>query len=201
MPITLIRVVNEQTINRSILLDKLDDGQANTERYAQLPKQRVYVPYWNDHRDSKGDLIDPSVKGYVDLVPSDRVLLSADRGTIAGMALPWNVHGFVNSGVITTFAFSSTLIATAVVATAVHSAAPNKVTIGGTTFFSVSPDKTYVVFENTTGGVQTVPSSAFTSFSTTSIVVPDTAVTIGTPGAGWKVTVKANSKLSNQFTL
>lgn len=191
MSITLIRVVNQQSINRSILLDKLDDGQANTEGYANLQKQKVYIPYSNP--------IDPSVKGYVDFVPSDRVLLSAHHGTIRGLSLPWNIHGFVSTGVVSTFAFDSALISTPVVVLAAH--AGGQTTIDGTTFLSVTPDVTYVTFTNLTGGTQKVPSSAFTTFTATQIIVPDGVVTIGTPGAGWKVVVQANSKNSNSFTI
>ena len=190
MPITLIRVVNQQKVDRSILIDKLDDGQANTEGYANFPKQKVYVPYWNDKKDVNGDLIDASVKGYVDYVPTDRVLLSADDGTIEGLA---------RKGWISTFAFSSTLTATPVVTSANHAAAAT--TIGGTTFSSVTPDLTYVMIENLGGVTQKIPQSAFTSLITTQIVIPDAAVTIGVPGVGWKVIVQANSKVSNQFTL
>jgi hypothetical protein len=182
MPITLIRVVNEQTINRSLLLDKLDDGQANTEGYANLPKQQVYVPYSNP--------LDATVKGYIDFIPSDRVLLSANHGTI---------HGLAASGKISTFAFSSTLVATPVVSAV--SNLGTDTTIDGTTFLSVTPDVTYVKFTNTTGATQIVPSSAFSGFSAVQIVVPDAAVTIGTPTEGWTVTVQANSKLSNTMPI
>ena len=178
MPITLIRVVNQQTINRSLLLDKLDDGQANVEGYANLPKQQVYVPFSNPN--------DMSVKGYVDFVPTDRVLLSADRGTI---------HGLAAAGRISTFAFNSALSAAPVV-TAVSNLGTDT-TIDGTTFLSVTPDVTYVVFTNTLGATQVVPSAAFSGFIATQIVVPDGVVTIGVPGEGWTVQVKANSKLSN----
>lgn len=191
MPITLIRVVNQQKVDRSILIDKLDDGQANTEGYANFQKQKVYVPYWNDKKDANGNLIDSSVKGYVDYVPTDRVLLSADDGTIEGLA---------RNGWISTFAFSSTLTATPVVTGAHHAAAAT--TIGGsTTFVSVTPDLTYVTIENLGGTTQKIPQSAFTSLVPAQIVIPDAAVTIGVPGVGWKVIVQANSKSSNQFTL
>ena len=185
MSITLIRVVNQQTIRRSILLDKLDDGQANTPGYANRPKQKVYVPYSN--------LVDPSVKGYVDLVPSDRVLLSADRGTIKGLTKKSPPY-------ISTFAFASALIATPTIASAVHSGITHDTTINGTTYFSVTPDVTYVTFQNMTNGSQVVPFSAFSAFSDTQIKVADGTVTIGVPGTGWVVTVQANSKTVS-FTL
>lgn len=190
MPITLIRVINNQKIDRSILLDKLDDGQANTEGYAYNAKQQVYVPFWNDKKDSNGDPIDSSVKGYVDYVPTDRVLLSADHGTIEGM---------VAKGWVTAFSFSSLLIAAPIVTGAVNAAGAT--TIGGSTFSSLPPDITYVTFTNLALATQKIPQSAFTSLLPNQIVVPDAAVTIGVPGIGWKVTVQANSKASNTLTL
>jgi hypothetical protein len=191
MAITLIRVINQQKINRSILLDKLDDGQANTTGYAYKARNMVYVPY-SKTTDSAGLALPSAVKGYVDLVPSDRVLLSAANGTISGLAT--STH-------ISTFAFSSALKKTSVISSATHSGVTNDTTIGGTTFFSVTPDVTYVVFQAPGGATQTVPSSAFASFSTTQIVIDDSTITIGVPGAGWKVTVRANSSSSNTYTI
>ena len=182
MSITLIRVINEQKIERSILVDKLDDGQANVEGYAQYTKQKVYIPYTNP--------ADPLVKGYIDLVPTDRVLLSADRGTIKGLA----------DGLwITSMSFSSSLITTAVVMAAAN--AVGATTIDGTTFASLTPDVTYVIFENLVGGIQVISQAAFTSITPLQIVVPDVVMTIGIPGPGWKCTVKANSKLSNTLVM
>jgi len=192
MPITLIRVVNQQKIDRSILIDKLDDGQANTEGYAYISKQQVYVPYWNDKKDVQGNPIDPTVKGYVDYVPTDRVLLSADEGTIEGLA---------RDGWITTFAFNSALIAAPTVNAAVNAVGATTIGSAGTTFPSISPDITYVTFTNLALATQKIPQSAFTSLIPNQIVVPDAAVAIGVPGVGWKVTVQANSKVSNTFTL
>lgn len=178
MSINLIRVVNQQTIRRSILLDKLDDGQANTEGYAYKHlKQQVYVPFANP--------LNPVVKGYTDLVPTDRVLLSVDRGTIKGL---------VSAGRVTAFAFSSALIAAPAVTAVSHLGTDT--TIDGTTFLSVTPDVTYVTFTTNLGVSQKIPYSAFSSFSATQIVVPDGVVTIGTPTEGWTVTVEANCKAS-----
>lgn len=184
MAITLIRVTNEQTINSSILLDKLDDGQANTEGYAQRAKLQVYVPYSNP--------ADPTVKGYVDLIPTDRVLLSTDRGTIAGLAS-------ATPNRVAVAAVNSALLTTAVITNAANAA--GSTTIDGTTFLSVSPDVTYVTFENLVGVTETVSQSVFSVHTAIQIVVPDAALSIGVPGVGWKVTVFANSKSSNQFTL
>lgn len=189
MPITLIRVINQQTINRSILLDKLDDGQANTIGYAHLPRNKVYVPYQKS-LDINGLPLPSPVKGYIDLCTSDRVLLSVDRGTI---------HGLTANGKINSFAFSSALKALPVISAASNAAGTT--TIDGTTFLSVTPDVTYVVFENLLGATQTIASSHFASFTTLQITIADLEVTIGTPTTGWKVKVKANSSTSAEFTM
>ena len=182
MAINLIRVVNQQTLVRSILLDKIDRSQGNSTGYASKAKLKVYVPYSNP--------VDSSVKGYTDLVPTDEVLLSSSKGTISGLA----AKGYVTYSVV-----SSALLTTAIVTSASHAA--TNTTINGTTFLSVSPDVTYVTFTNLVGATQKVPRTAFGSITAIQIVVPDAAVTIGTPGVGWKVTVQANSKSSNTFTL
>lgn len=182
MPINLVRVVNQQTISRSILIDKIDRSQGNFTGYAQKAKQKIYIPYKNP--------LDPSVKGYLDLVPTDEVLLSADSGTIKGLS---------NSGRVSFSVISSALITTPTVTSAANAA--GSTTIGGTTFLSVSPDITYVTITNLAGVSQKIPQSVFTTHTAVSIVIPDVAVTIGVPGVGWQVKVQANSKVSNTFTL
>lgn len=103
---TLIRVVHQQLVRRSLLIDKVDMSQGNSEGYALKAKQKVYVPYSNP--------LDLTVKGYIDMVPTDEVLLSLSKGTIAGM---------IKSGQVTTTLFSSSLTTTPTLASAVASAA------------------------------------------------------------------------------
>lgn len=191
---TLVRVVNQQRIVRSILVDKVDRAQGQFEHglsHAQVAKQKVYVPYSNP--------LDPAVKGYIDMVPTDEVLLSLNgKGTLAKLAA---------AGWVSTTLFNSALTAAPTVASAVHSGAPNKTTITGTHFLSLAPDVTYVTLENLTGqkqvitDAQIIAAGAPSSIGATSIVIADALVTIGTPGAGWKVTVKANSKVTAAFTM
>lgn len=193
MTINLVRVINQQTLPQglsrdgSILLDKIDRSQGNSDSppYAQLAKQKVYVPYKNP--------LNVAVKGYVDLIPTDDVLLASEAdGTIGGLAA--TVPARVTVAVV-----ASNLVA-APVATSASNANPT--VIPGTTFTSVAPDLTYVEVTNpSTGAKQLIPSSAFSAFSNTSISIPDSAVTIGTPGIGWKFRVFANSKYSNQVVV
>lgn len=184
MPVTLFRVTNEQVgaVVRSLLIDKADDGLPNRENYAQFRKQQVYIPYRNP--------LNTAVKGYSDFVPTDRVLLSADRGTIKGL---------VNAGYSALTMFSSALVATPVVTGDVV-AGPDT-TITGTTFLSVSPDLTYLTLTTPGGVSQTLPQAVFSVHNATTITVPDAAVTIGVPAAGWTARVFANSRTSNTFVL
>lgn len=183
MPATLLRVVNQQTVRRSILLDKIDKSQGNFSGYAHRAKQKVYVPYVNP--------LDTSVKGYVDLVPTDEVLLqTAPKGVIAGL---------VAAGRVTTTVFNSSLTVAPVVTSASHS--PGVTTVNGTTFLSLLPDVTYVTLTNLGGSSQVIPQSSFATHTNTQITINDAVVTIGTPTTGWKVKVQANSKVSNTFTL
>lgn len=178
-----VRVVNNQVLERSILIDKIDRSQGNFTNYAQVAKQKIYVPYVNPD--------DTTVKGYIDLVPTDEVRLSAANGTISGLASATPVPYVLVSSV------DPASIVAPVVTGASNSA--GSTTIDGTTFLSVSPDVTRVTFTDLSGASQTV--STLAGNTGTSITVSDSAVVGGPPTTGWKVTVFANSKLSNQFTL
>ncbi len=191
MSATLFRVVNQGLVNNSLLIDKIDMSQGNSTGYAQKAKQAVYVPLVNP--------LDVSVMGYIDMVPTDEVLLSMNgKGTLAQLTV---------GGYITVTAFSSSLTHAAVITGAAHTSGPDKTTITGTVMASLAPDVTYITFTNLSGGTQTVTDQTIinagspSSFSTTSIVVADALITIGTPTTGWKVRIQSNSKQSNQFTL
>lgn len=182
MAINLLRVVNQQTIFRSILIDKIDRSQGNFSGYAYVPKQPVYIPYSNP--------VDTSVKGYVDMVQNDAVMLSANHSTIAGL---------VKAGKITSTVISSADIQTPTVTTVTHGG--GSTTVNGTIFVSLSPDITYVTLTNLAGVSQKIPQASFTSINATQIVIPDGAVSIGTPTTGWTAKVQANSKVSNIGTI
>jgi hypothetical protein len=350
---TMVRVINEQLLVRSILIDKIDRSQGNFSHpvpYAQSAKQKVYVPYVNP--------LDTSVPGYIDMVPTDEVLLALNESkgvlsqlaakgyvsttlyhsalivtptvtaasnatgapiggqtgvlattgvavsgvqqvtgltgmtagsvghsltlsgvgaaatiTVAlgvvtvtgltGMAAgdvgglltitsssqaanigSWPIASFISASSVTitngaavsdtgsdawhivdptnagTFTIVSYTSATHVgIANASGTSDTNNghlhwvestesgLTITGTTFLSLAPDHTYVTITNLSGASQIITDSAIisagapSSIGATSIVIADALVTIGTPTTGWKVTVQANSKKSNTFTL
>jgi hypothetical protein len=193
-----VRVINGQyTFGNSVLLDKIDrtSGQFETDLgYAQTPKQAVYVPYYNP--------VDPTVPGYIDLVPSDEVLLQLyqPKGVINKLAA---------RGVISYVLHHSAAIATAVITGAVHNSPVGDTTISGpgsgATFVSLTPDHTYVILTNLSGVKQTLKDTAIVtgggSVGASSIVIPNTEVAGGPVVAGWLVQVQANSKLSNVFTV
>jgi len=187
MGITLTRVVNEQTVlgQESLLLDKIDKSQGNSENppYAQIVKQPVYVPVWNP--------VDTSVKGYVDLVQTDEVLLQMESDGVIGR--------LETDGYITVTEFDSDLITIPTITAASNAAAVT--TIDGTTFLSLSPDITYVTLTNLSGVSQTISQTDFTIHTAVQITIADAKVTIGVPNTGWLAQVQSNSKLSNVFTL
>lgn len=182
MAVTYVRVVNEQVIERSILIDKIDRSQGNFEGYAQRAKQKVYVPYANP--------ADTLVKGYVDLTPTDEVLLSVDNGTIKGLT---------DSSYVSYALVSSSDVVAPVVTNSTYGG--GTLTITGTTFTSVAPDVTAVTLDDGAGKTQTIRASGFSSSSNTQIQIASGTITIGTPGSGWTVRVFANSKNSNTYTM
>lgn len=192
-----IRVINGQVLPRSILLDKIDrsSGQFETDlNFAQQAKQQVYVPYKNP--------VDPTVAGYVDLVPTDEVLLQLYQPH--GVILKLGVKGYVSY-----YGHSGAVAAGPSITTAVHNTPVGDTTISGpvsgATFLSITPDHTYVTFTNLSGVSQTLTDTAILAalgtISATAIVVPNSIVTGGPVIAGWKVQVQTNSKLSAVFTV
>ena len=195
MSITLARVVNEQTLPQglsrdgSILLDKIDKSQGNSENppYAQVPKQKLYVPYANP--------ANPAVKGYVDLVQTDEVILALDPdGSIGGLAAT------VPPAVSITLVNSALVAAPVVTSAASATPGAGDITIGGTTFLSVLPDVTAVYLTDAGGVTQVIDQADFNTHTATSIVILAAKIT-GVPAAGWTARVFANSKLSNLFTV
>jgi methenyltetrahydromethanopterin cyclohydrolase len=66
----------------------------------------------------------------------------------------------------------------------------------------VTPDLTYVRVTNNSNVSLNVPQASFTTHTGVQIVIPDAAVAaLGTPAAGWKVRVQANSRFSNEFII
>ncbi len=155
--------------------------QYERDGYANKPKQKCYVPRVNADNTAQA--------GYIDLTESDRVLLSAGKGVIAGL---------VRASHLTVVSFVAANLNTPVLTLArLGVPGAGQVTITGTTFLSVLPDVSSVVFTGT--GAVTLTAAQITggggTFTATSIVIPAALV----PGVALTTTsaqVRANSKSS-----
>src|SRR5512135_1133637 len=133
MTATLVRVINGQKLPRSILLDKIDRSQGNFSHpvpYAQSAKQAIYVPYVNP--------VDPTVAGYVDLVPTDEVLLELNlpKGSIYQLSVSPPGSG---TKYVSLLAHSGALTVAPVVTASVHGAATGQTGTHGAFSAAVGP--------------------------------------------------------------
>jgi hypothetical protein len=178
MSATLVRVINGQRLPRSILLDKIDRTSGQFEdgiTYALQPKQKVYVPYTNP--------LDPTVAGYIDLVPSDEVLLQLNlpHGVIFKLASSPPGPG---TKYVSFFTHSGALTATPVVTASVHGAATGQTGTHGQFAAAVGPianftDATASAFAGTDGGkFITVSGSTHTTNNGTFLIASNTSATV-----------------------
>lgn len=195
----MLRLIHTQTTQGALLVDDIDDGLPNkfTHRlgstgdpkaykrdgYANEPKQPVYVPLNNP--------ADTSLAGFIDLNETQKVLLSAGGGKIAGL---------VAAGLITVVSFdASDLDAPAISTATIDAPAAGDVTIAGTGFLSVAPNITSVrAFGAGVGDVTLTMSQIVAvapgAVTDTSIVIDSTLL----PGltAGDSVTVTSDDQTS-----
>jgi hypothetical protein len=173
---------NKDGSTGSILIDKIDRSQGNFEGYAQKRKQKVYIPGKNP--------ADLHVKGYIDLVPTDEVLLSWNHGTIRGL---------IDSEYISASVVSTSQTLQPIVSSAGLEDLDVNLGIEGLNFTSINPDVTYLYVINPSG--KYLRFSAFLASSSTSLLMPVSLFSsLGTWGPGWSVKVMANSKLSAAYT-
>jgi len=85
----LVHTQHASTQGGGLQITDIDSGLPN-EEFGMYRKQPVYVPYnKKSFQVSNGMAVvvtDTSTPGFIDLVPSDKVKLSADRGVIKGLA-------------------------------------------------------------------------------------------------------------------
>jgi len=140
----MLRLIHSQTVQGALLVDDIDDGLPNKQThtlgttadpnayprdgYANKPKQPCYVP--------RVKPTDATVAGFIDLDETPRVVLSADRGKIAGL----NTAGLVSIVSLS----PGDLTAPAITAVTLNAPAAGDVTIDGTNFLSVAPDSSSV---------------------------------------------------------
>ena len=130
----MLRLIHNQTVAGAVLINDIDDGLPN-KQYHRLgstadpkayvrdgiigkPKQPCYVP-----RSQAAEGF-PLIQGYIDLNETQRVTLSAGKGTIAG---------FRNAGYVDVVSFVAADVAVPVLTTAEFDApAAGDITITGT---------------------------------------------------------------------
>lgn len=141
----LYRLVHTQqasTQGGGLQITDIDSGLPN-EEFGMYRKQPVYVPY---HKKSfqvvNGMAVvvtDTSTPGFIDLVPSDKVKLSADRGVIKGLATA--APPLLTVVEIPTGALGAPTIATATFA---DGGGDGAIAVTGTNFVSYDPDVTTI---------------------------------------------------------
>lgn len=198
----MLRLIHAQTIQGAILVDDIDDGLPNKnvhrlgstgdpaaykrDGYANEPKQSVYIP--------RTKPTDATVAGYIDLNETQRVLLSAENGKIAGLQA---------AGLVSTVS----LVAADLAAPAISAAAlaAGDLTIDGTSFLSVAPEITTVeMWGPTVGGTEAAPAITLTqaqivavapgAVSNIQIVIDSTL--LGALAIGDSVKVQADAQYS-----
>jgi len=199
----MLRLIHAQTIQGAVLVDDIDDGlpNKNTHRlgstgdpkaykrdgYANEPKQSVYIP--------RTKPTDATVAGYIDLNETQRALLSAENGKIAGLQ---------TAGLITVVSLTASDLAVPVITAAeVDLPALGDITIDGTGFLSVDPETTSVQLWGV--GVGVLPGVTLTlaqiiavipgAVSNVQIIIDSTLVPA--LAAGDNVAVTADAQVSN----
>jgi len=199
----MLRLIHNQTVSSSILVDDIDDGLPNkmTHRlgssgdpkaydrdgYANYPKQPCYIPQTKP--------TDPAVPGYIDLRQTEKVLLSSGKGKIKKLS---------DSGFITVVSYTMSDVAAPQITSADKDApGAGQLTINGFNFQSLAPNVSSVLLTGT-GGPLTLTQAAILaaggSFSNTSIVIPAALV----PGIATGTTfakVQADDQLSSPVAL
>lgn len=138
----LVHTQHASTQGGGLQITDIDSGLPN-EEFGMYRKQPVYVPY---HKKSfqvvNGMAVvvtDTSTPGFIDLVPSDKVKLSADRGVIKGLATA--APPLLTVVEIPTGALGAPTIATATFA---DGGGDGAVAVTGTNFVSYNPDVTTI---------------------------------------------------------
>jgi len=168
----MLRLIHKQTTAGALLINDIDDGLPNKtarrmvapatqyerDGYANKPKQKCYVPRVNS--------ADSTQAGYIDLTETDRVLLSYQKGTIAGL---------VRAGLLDVVSFVAGDIAAPTLSLAdLGTPGAGDLTLTGTSLTSIAPDVTSVVITGT-GAVTLTATQILTgggTVSATSIFIP-----------------------------
>jgi len=200
----MLRLIHTQIEQGAILVDDIDDGLPNKQvhrlgstadpaaykrdGYANEPKQAVYVPRTNASN--------PLLAGFVDLNETEKVILSAGQGKIAGLQ---------SAGHLTVVSLvAADLAAPTITGAEIDLPAAGDLQIDGTNLLSVSPDETSVrVFG---GGVGDITLTATQILAVPPGALSDTQIIIDAtlmPAlvAGDEVTVTADGQVTAAFTI
>jgi hypothetical protein len=79
-----IRVIHAQAQLGDLLINDIEDGRP-VHAFDDHPRQDVYVNYYKKSFDGFGLSEDKTLPGFVDLVPTDNVLLSRNQGVLKGL--------------------------------------------------------------------------------------------------------------------
>ena len=203
----MLRITHAQTVQGPLYISDIDDGLprqtakdgvGDPKRYQRdgsglsgpdkstmaavnNAKQRCYVP--------RTKATDATIAGYIDLVESDRVLMSQAKGVI---------HGLSTAGLLTVTSFTSADVAAPTLATAdLGTPGVGDITLTGTNMTSLAPNITTVIITGT-GAVTLTQAQIITgggTVSATSIVIPAALV----PGVALTTSsaqVRADDQLS-----
>jgi hypothetical protein len=181
----LFRLIHTQTQLGTLLINDIEDGTPRRE-FDDYNKQDVYIPYYRNYFNNDGLVeVDETQPGYIDLIPTDDVLLSRDSGVIAGL----EAGGFLTVVEIATGALAAPTITTAQQDTADATDATNdyRVVITGTNFLSTSPDESSVLLTAASAATVTLSPTDITggggTFTDTSIVIPAAVHGFATDGS------------------
>lgn len=196
------RLVHNQNSDGYLLITDIDQGLP-IEHLDEERKQASYLSYNHKRLDvaASGEtkvVEDKTRAGFIDLVPSDKVLLSVAQGVIKGL----KDNGFLSVVEVPAGALAAPTISSATHDTAtpagddgVGTADDGSIVIDGTNFTSFDPDVTTV---SVTDGATTVTLSD----ADTGVSVSDTQITItgaahsfgAASGAVTEVSVTANTQ-------
>jgi hypothetical protein len=131
-----LRLIHNQTTRSKIYLTELETGLPNEKYPARVQKQVVYIPFNFTSIVDSEIVVDTTIPGFVDLVYSDKVLLSQDRGQI---------KSFIDDGFLTAIDIPSGALAAPTISLATEDTTTSAtsatddglVTITGTGFTSL----------------------------------------------------------------
>jgi hypothetical protein len=150
----MLRLIHNQVNLGAILVDDIDDGLPNKtahrlgstadpkayvpDGYANKPKQPCYIPY--------NKPLNTALPGYIDVFETERVVQSAGKGKIFGLARPTSTR----PALIRVVSFVETDLAVPVIATATLDVpGVGDLTITGAGFLSLTPNYTTTIFSGT----------------------------------------------------